>query len=76
MKRLLFILLIIFGSCHDEKLAEPPGEECIDTTKWGTIDGCYLIYDPVCGCNNVTYGNDCEAKVAGVVTWLKGKCPR
>lgn len=74
MKKLLFVFLIICASCQDEKLEGISGEECIDTTKWGTIEACYLIYNPVCGCNNITYGNDCEAKVAGVVTWTMGKC--
>ena len=30
----------------------------------------------VCGCNGVTYGNDCEASKAGVLIWSPGKCER
>ena len=37
-------------------------------------DGCYLMYDPVCGCDNNTYGNDCEANIAGVSVRYKGGC--
>ena len=28
----------------------------------------------VCGCNSVTYQNDCEARKAGLTSWKKGKC--
>ncbi len=28
----------------------------------------------VCGCNSVTYQNECEAKKAGLTSWKKGKC--
>ncbi|HMP32389.1 MAG TPA: hypothetical protein PKD85_22465 [Saprospiraceae bacterium] len=29
----------------------------------------------VCGCNSVSYKNECEAKKAGVKSFVKGKCP-
>lgn len=35
---------------------------------------CTDLYDPVCGCNNVTYSNKCEAQKAGVKKFKKGKC--
>src|SRR5690606_26949721 len=31
-------------------------------------------YDPVCGCNGVTYSSSCAADAAGVVSYLKGIC--
>ncbi len=37
--------------------------------------GCFQVYDPVCGCNDVTYGNECEATVAGVPSFTPGECP-
>jgi hypothetical protein len=36
---------------------------------------CDQIYDPVCGCDNHTYGNDCERRAAGVSLQSTGACP-
>jgi PKD repeat protein len=37
---------------------------------------CGLIYDPVCGCDNITYANACEATFFGGLNYYQpGECP-
>lgn len=35
---------------------------------------CISVFDPVCGCNEITYGNECLATVAGVHSFTPGEC--
>ncbi len=37
-------------------------------------DLCPMTTVPVCGCNNVTYENECGAMAAGLTTWWEGDC--
>jgi hypothetical protein len=45
---------------------------CLGPTNPGRI--CPNNYDPVCGCNDVTYSNSCLAEAAGVKSWTRGEC--
>jgi|GEM_PF-2342733 len=65
---LLFISIFTYSSiqaqCFDEDLLEPDGI-------------CTLLYQPVCGCNGVTYSNPCVAeKFGGVTSYEAGPCPQ
>jgi hypothetical protein len=39
-------------------------------------DGCRMILDEVCGCDDKTYGNACAAAQAGVSVAMKGPCAK
>lgn len=53
------------GACN---IADNQGV-CVDTP-----DACPLVWDPVCGCDGVTYGNDCDRQMARISKEHDGPC--
>src|SRR5262245_47068327 len=56
---------LMVGTCGDQgsgRCAERP-------------EVCTREFKPVCGCDNKTYGNDCERRSAGVSLKSEGECP-
>ena len=68
MIKYLTALLIIGPVCSNVD------EDCIDESEISYDTYCLEIYDPVCGCNNVTYSNDCYATANGISNWSEGEC--
>lgn len=51
------------------------GANCIDPSLIDPDAFCPMIWAPVCGCDNVTYSNDCVATTQGGVTsFTNGEC--
>lgn len=49
---------------------------CVDPSVIDSTIFCIQVIDPVCGCNGITYNNECEAMYwYGVTSWTDGECP-
>ncbi|GIV33464.1 MAG: hypothetical protein KatS3mg031_0999 [Chitinophagales bacterium] len=48
---------------------------CVDAGRRDLGRMCPPNYDPVCGCDDVTYTNACYAEREGLVSWVGGPCP-
>ncbi|RMG96411.1 MAG: hypothetical protein D6705_11365 [Deltaproteobacteria bacterium] len=64
--------------CPDTQYCDYPDDMC-GKGEQGTCKDrpqvCPLVLDPVCGCDGMTYGNNCEAASSGQDYSMKGMCP-
>ncbi len=71
MKAILKYLLFVVLGCALGCTSDDIPSDCMGEPK---EIACYQIYDPVCGCNGVTYSNSCSAMAAGVKSSTPGEC--
>ncbi|MGQ9589601.1 MAG: Kazal-type serine protease inhibitor domain-containing protein [Planctomycetota bacterium] len=66
------------GDCAKTEFCELPVGVCDSADTPGvcveTPTLCPLFWDPVCGCDGITYSNDCARRVAGVSKRHHGPC--
>ncbi|MBK9338066.1 MAG: PKD domain-containing protein [Lewinellaceae bacterium] len=57
--------------CQVVTVAAP---SCVNAAMVNNSAICASFFAPVCGCNGVTYINECTAMAAGVTKWWAGEC--
>ena len=80
MSRILMLvsMLTVFFSCKKNtdcvSIPQAYSGVCIDNNLIGNADECIEIYDPVCGCDGITYDNYCVADSSGISSYIPGEC--
>ncbi|GAA4506255.1 hypothetical protein GCM10023172_35310 [Hymenobacter ginsengisoli] len=79
MPRFFLLLALVLGTasaCQRQPSAPATtASDCIDPSRVNPSGICTMEYDPVCGCNGLTYANACVARNAGLRSFKPGPCP-
>jgi len=70
MKILIYTSILLLAVCFSCKKKE----ECINGYAYPNQGDCIDQYNPVCGCDNITYTNLCHAINADLSSWTEGEC--
>ncbi|MEQ1747016.1 MAG: PKD domain-containing protein [Saprospiraceae bacterium] len=79
-----------YAICAQYEVLNPDGQTTCTTTRCQTVTVsaascanpdltnpgaiCSSVFAPVCGCNGVTYPNECTAMASGLTKWWAGEC--
>ncbi|WP_082792183.1 Kazal-type serine protease inhibitor family protein [Algoriphagus sanaruensis] len=72
LKFLIFFISPLFLFQCTEK--SEPMNLCFDSEISNRPDECIAIYNPVCGCDGITYYNSCYAQSSGIRAYAPGSC--
>jgi hypothetical protein len=71
-------ILIMMFSCKKTTCESNPlifNGNCIDSSLINDSVACSKVFDPVCGCDGITYSNSCYAtSFGGITSCISGEC--
>lgn len=75
MKKAILLFAFLVFACSSGEGSDDTPNMCVDETLIDLELDCVQIFQPVCGCDGVTYSNSCEAlNWNGVIAYEDGPC--